>query len=641
VKKFCIIICAASGSGGMEVNMKKIRKYIVVLLVLSLLVAFLPQDASASESYTRLAGQTRYQTSKAVAESFNSGQVDNVVIATGNDFADALSVSVLAGQKDAPILLANQTTSKSQEALDYISKHMSRGKVWIAGGTGVIDSSFKSKLDSMGNSVERIAENDRYGTCLAIAEKVNAHQGTPVFIASGENFPDALSIASAAASRGYPIILSRKNALPNGVENYLSRQQPSEVFIIGGTGVISPSVESNIKAILPAASVTRIAGQDRFETSSAAYEQFFPNPSSIYIASGMDFADALSASVLAAKNDAPIVLIDPNKYFPPDSTFSYLIGLSNPNVIIIGGTGVVSKPLADAIEFFLTDPNPDPDQDPDQDPVESNNYTLSSATTSNSTIFLNGTVSPGVTEILVQAENTNGGYRNNFYTPQNGLVSGTIYLVHGAGTYTVTIYEKVQGTERTYSGVSAFTVENTDTRTDLQFLFPSRDVQSDNPEIINLAESITKGLASDYDRIRAVHDWVAKNIAYDIEGLNNDDYVYDALGVLHARKSVCQGYADLSAALLRSVGVKTKIVHGVADSYGIPDHIRKNPEEYSNHAWNEAYADGRWVVFDATWDAGYVNFEGTEFTFRYQTKYWDPDPEVFAIDHIKTGVDKR
>jgi ABC-type oligopeptide transport system substrate-binding subunit len=81
VKKFCIIICAASGSGGMEVKMKKTRKLLVVLLVLSLLVSFLPQDASASESYTRLAGQTRYQTSKAVAESFNSGQVDDVVIA--------------------------------------------------------------------------------------------------------------------------------------------------------------------------------------------------------------------------------------------------------------------------------------------------------------------------------------------------------------------------------------------------------------------------------------------------------------------------------------------------------------------------------------------------------------------------------
>ena len=115
--------------------MKKVRKYLSVFLVLSLLVAFLPQNASASESYARLAGQTRYQTSIAVAQSFNSGQVGNVVIASGNGFADALSVSVLAGKLDAPILLANQNISKSQDALDYINKHMSNGTVWIAGGT--------------------------------------------------------------------------------------------------------------------------------------------------------------------------------------------------------------------------------------------------------------------------------------------------------------------------------------------------------------------------------------------------------------------------------------------------------------------------------------------------------------------------
>jgi len=509
--------------------MKKVRKYLSVFLVLSLLVAFLPQNASASESYARLAGQTRYQTSIAVAQSFNSGQVGNVVIASGNGFADALSVSVLAGKLDAPILLANQNISKSQDALDYINKHMSNGTVWIAGGTKAVDSSFETKLLSMGNSVKRVAGYDRYETSLAIVKEENVPVGTPVFIASGENFPDALSIASAAATRGYPIILSPKNVLLSGVENYLLEQQPSEVYIVGGPMVISQSVESNIKTILPAATVTRIAGHDRFDTSSAAYEKFFPNPSSIYIASGMDFADALSASVLAAKNNAPIVLINPNKFFLPDSTYDYLYDLGTSKMIIIGGTSAVPDLLADSIEFILT-----------------------------------------------------------------------------------------------------------------FFLTPSYDVQSNNQEIINLAESITKGLPSDYDKVRAVHDWVAKNIAYDVEGLNNDVLVYDALGTLHARKSVCQGYADLSAALLRSVGIKTKIVHGIAAWGPIPEEIRKNPQAYSsNHAWNEAYADRRWVVFDATWDAGYVNYDITEFVFCFTTKYFDPDPEVFAIDHLKTSVDSR
>lgn len=521
--------------------MKKIRKYLVVLLALSLLVGFLPQDVSASEAYPRLAGQTRYQTAKAVAESFNSGQVDNVVIATGNGFADALSVSVLAGQRDAPILLANQTTSKSQEALDYISKHMSRGKVWIAGGTGVIDNTFESKLRSMGNSVERIAERDRYGTCLAIAEKVNAPQGTPVFIASGENFPDALSIASVAASRGYPIILSPKNTLPSEVESYLSKQQPSVVFIIGGTGVISPSIESNIKTILPSATVTRIAGQNRFETAAAVYEKFFPCPPQVYIASGMDFADALSASVLAAKDDAPIILINhqnpiwsysewyyTNRYYEPDnnSTCDYLLNLGTSNMTIIGGTNAISQPIANNLNIII----------------------------------------------------------------------------------------------KTY-------------------LSPSIGVQSDNPEIIDLAKSITKDLTSDYAKVRAVHDWVAKNIAYDIEGYHSGNIICDALGVLHARKGVCQGYACLSAALLRSVGVKTKVVQGIAASGSIPEEIRKNPQAYSpNHAWNEAYADGRWVVFDATWDAGYVDPGVTIFTFCYKTEYWDPDQDAFAKNHLKKGT---
>lgn len=55
------------------------------------------------------------------------------------------------------------------------------------------------------------------------------------------------------------------------------------------------------------------------------------------------------------------------------------------------------------------------------------------------------------------------------------------------------------------------------------------------------------------------------------------------------------------------MGIQTKEVYGVADSYRIPDGIKKNPDPYTNHAWNYAYAGGRWVVFDTTWDVVYVN----------------------------------
>ena len=358
--------------------MKKIQKYLTVFFVLSFLVVNFPLNVFAWSHYPRLYGDDRYQTSKAVAEKYNSGQTDNIVITTGTNFPDALSVSTLAGKLKAPILLVNQTVSQSQDALDYISEHMANGKVWIAGGTGVINSTFESELSSMGNTVERVAGLDRYETCLRVAEKVNAPKGTSVFLATGENFPDALSIASVAASEGYPVILTPKDKLSDGVKNYLLKQQPSEVFIIGGTGVISESVESAVKNILPASSITRLAGQDRYETSIEAYNNFFNDPVNIYIASGTDFADALSASVLAAKDNAPIVLVDSKKKIPPESTICYLEYLgaldypydpSNPlppdmwhlirkqlNITIIGGQGAVLEKLASNIMHLVEKP---------------------------------------------------------------------------------------------------------------------------------------------------------------------------------------------------------------------------------------------------------------------------------------------
>lgn len=330
----------------------------VLFLALCFCFGFLPQDASA-EDYPRLFGDTRYQTSAAVAEKYNNGQVDNVIIASGVKFPDALSVSTLAGQLHAPILLVNKTADQSQDALDYISKHMTGGKVWIIGGTNAVDGGFESKLTSMGNSVERLAGYDRYETCSAIVEKTSVPTVTPVFVASGENFPDALSIASVAAAKGYPIILTPKNALPDGAESYLSNQQPSEVFIIGGTGVIPQAIESRIRAILPSATVTRLAGRSRYDTSVEVYKKFFEDPLNIYIASGTQFADALSTSVLAAKDNAPIVLVESGKNVPPSSTMSYLeyLGMSElPSVTIIGGNYAVSWTLAAAIESLIIYP---------------------------------------------------------------------------------------------------------------------------------------------------------------------------------------------------------------------------------------------------------------------------------------------
>ena len=96
---------------------------------------------------------------------------------------------------------------------------------------------------------------------------------------------------------------------------------------------------------------------------------------------------------------------------------------------------------------------------------------------------------------------------------------------------------------------------------------PSSDIQSDNQEIIDLANSITAGITNDYDKAVAIHDWVCNNIYYDWDSYSSKNYTgmdTSALGTLHSKRSVCDGYANLTAALLRAAGVPAKKISGFA-----------------------------------------------------------------------------
>ena len=182
---------------------------------------------------TRLAGQTRYETAKVISEQFNQGKVQNVILSTGIGFADALSASVFASQKDAPILLVDTSVDGSKEAFDYVTKHLDpTGTVYIIGGTAIVSKEFETGLNNLGfNNIERIAGYDRYETSYQLACSLNNTSVPTVVISSGESYPDALSIASFAANKGWPILLSPQTALPEEMKNYLAEKKPTKVYI--------------------------------------------------------------------------------------------------------------------------------------------------------------------------------------------------------------------------------------------------------------------------------------------------------------------------------------------------------------------------------------------------------------------------
>ena len=169
---------------------------------------------------------------------------------------------------------------------------------------------------------------------------------------------------------------------------------------------------------------------------------------------------------------------------------------------------------------------------------------------------------------------------------------------------------------------------------------PSRDIQSDNQEIIDLANSITAGIANDYDKAVAIHDWVCNNIYYDWDSYSSKNYTgmdTSALGTLHSKRSVCDGYANLTAALLRAAGVPAKKVSGFA--LGVSnDYWPENydPNKDTNHAWNEFWANGRWVILDTTWDSDNAWRNGgiEKDTGLRGYHYFDINVGLLSADHV-------
>lgn len=223
-----------------------------------------------------------------------------------------------------------------------------------------------------------------------------------------------------------------------------------------------------------------------------------------------------------------------------------------------------------------------------------------------------------------------GQVRNQTIPVNQGVMNNSLYLSLGSGIYEIEVLANKDSDEYSnYYSIGNIKINNTDKR-NMDRLMPSRYVESDSVEIIKLANEITKGAYSDMERTKAIHDWIATNIAYDVVALDSGNVrIYSALDTLHGKKAVCNGYANLTAALNRAIGIKTKIIHGTAKS-------SRNDNSNNGHAWNETYIDDRWIIQDTTWDAGGVDNK-RKFEFELDHKYFDPKPDKFEKDHTKNS----
>ncbi|GAA1058203.1 hypothetical protein GCM10017608_06060 [Agromyces luteolus] len=193
-----------------------------------------------------------------------------------------------------------------------------------------------------------IAGATRYETSAAIAAEFPSGVDC-VYVASGQNFPDALSAAPAAATCGGPLLLVSPTAVPGAIADELVRLDPATIHIAGGTVAVSASVQSTLAGLVPGADVKRYAGADRYATSRLIVDGAFGATELVWIATGLNFPDALAASNAAAAYREPVLIVPGRSASLNDATMKTIANRSPEAVIIAGGTAVVSTGIEDQL----------------------------------------------------------------------------------------------------------------------------------------------------------------------------------------------------------------------------------------------------------------------------------------------------
>ncbi|OAA83202.1 cell wall-binding repeat-containing protein [Clostridium ljungdahlii] len=290
----------------------------------------------AQPTVDRYGGINRYETAAKVCDAGWTSSSDYAVLVNGENYPDALSAAPLAKKNNAPILLTD-----GQVLNPYTSSEITRlnvKNIFIVGGRYVVSQSIEDSLKARGIKVTRIEGKDRYDTSIQVAGKLSS-KSNEVALVNANDFKDGMTIASIAALKGMPIILTDGGYLPASVKKYLGNGSKfNQIYVIGDENTIGNSVISGLS------NVKRVGTGNAYGKNVSIIEAFQNeiDTSTLYIASAKDFADSLSASALAPNTSSPVLFVDS----PMDeATSSFLKTHIVNNLKVLGGTGSVSYDL--------------------------------------------------------------------------------------------------------------------------------------------------------------------------------------------------------------------------------------------------------------------------------------------------------
>ena len=268
-------------------------------------------------SLPRRAGLDRYGTAAVLATTAFPDGAAQVVVARGDDFADALAAAYPAGATGGPVLLADPAANGN--ALADAARKLGASRALLVGGSAAVSDRTASALTSAGIAVSRAAGADRVETAAVAATSPGADAvgslkgaGRTALLTSASGFADALAAGVVAYDGRFPLLLATADGVPPATVDALRQLDIDHVVLVGGSAALPDAVADGVRG--EGITVERVAGRDRYETAVAladfGRDRLGWRASEAVLVSGNEFADGLAGAAAAARaGPAPLLLV--------------------------------------------------------------------------------------------------------------------------------------------------------------------------------------------------------------------------------------------------------------------------------------------------------------------------------------------
>lgn len=307
--------------------------------------------AGSSSHYLLWAGSTDpYEGEPSIAISGTQSAFPGgaVTVDAGGFVAGETVVVALHSATDPAVVLGTMTANGAGiiSGSVYLPAEITPGSYRVWAGAKAISYLLLNSPLSLGSrpTTARTSGSDRYQTAVATAQSFAPFApGTgTVYLTSGQAFPDALGAGALAAEIGAPVLLTSPASLPDAVRAELLRLHPAHVKVVGGTAAVSAAVLAEVDALAFTHDTVRLGGADRYDTNRLLVADALDHATTVYIAVGSNFPDALAAGPAAATVDGAVILVNGSATTLDTPTLGLLTSLGVTQVRLVGGTSAIS-----------------------------------------------------------------------------------------------------------------------------------------------------------------------------------------------------------------------------------------------------------------------------------------------------------